>query len=306
MSIIVNPSQSVSLYRRDSATSATPLVPSLDPSGYAYNNSAFPGGDDVKAALDELFRLSAPPTPQYALFRQPTSSGYWSQSLTVPAGVTELLVLLINGGKNGTKTASGGAGGEAWSFYVTVSPGQKIPVQLNQSTSSSGQPINAAASFGQYGAYKTVVPAENRLFSSQAGSGSVSGSNPGAGGGGFWVEHEDAFANPAVQDTRAEEWLTVALTSSPEGRPSNATGTTPGKGWPYTAKTGNSPMATAGGGGGWFGGGGGASGSSSSTVGRGGAPFIAVFWGDKIRPTGTESIPALVIANEESTNVYRP
>ena len=295
MSIIVNPSQSVSLYRRDSATSATPLVPSLDPAGYAYNNSAFPGGGEVKAALDELFRLSAPPIPQYAFFRQPSGNGSWSSSLTVPAGVTELLVLLINGGKNGTKTA-GGAGGEAWSFYATVSPGQKIPVRMSHSTSSSGAETIASASFGQYGAYKTIVPVENRLFSSQAGAGAISGSAPGAGGGGFWVEQETIFTDPAVQDTRAEEWLAVALTSSPEGKPSNATGATPGKGWPCTAKTGNSPMPTVGGGGGLFGGGGGAAGSSSSySNGRGGAPFIAVFWGNKIRPAGTESIPAIPV-----------
>lgn len=295
MSIVVNPPRSVTLYRRDSATSATPLVPSLDPEGYVYNSAAFPGGNDVKAALDELFRLSAPPTPQYAFFRQPSSNGSWSRSFTVPAGVTELLVLLINGGKNGTKTA-GGAGGEAWSFYVSVSPGQKIPVRMSQSTTSSGAETIATASFGDYGAYKTVVPAENRLFSSQAGSGAISGSAPGAGGGGFWVEQENAFANPAVQDTRAEEWLAVALTSSPEGKPSNATGTTPGKGWPYTAKTGYSPMPAVGGSGGWFGGGGGAAGSSSSyNNGRGGAPFIAVFWGNKIRPAGTEAIPAIPV-----------
>ena len=292
MSIIVNPPRSVALYRRDSATSTTPLVPSLDPAGYAYNSSAFPGGGDVKAALDELFKASAPPTPQYAFFRQPTHNGTWSRSFTVPTGVTELLVLLINGGKNGTRTA-GGAGGEAWSFYVSVSPGQKIPVTLSSSTSSGGIAANAAASFGKYGAYKTVVPVENRLFSSQAGSGAISGSAPGAGGGGFWVEQETAFADPAVQDTRAEEWLAVALTSSPEGKPSSATGATPGKGWPCTTKTGNSPMPSVGGSGGWFGGGGGGVGSSSLSIGRGGSPFIAVFWGDKIRPAGTESIPAV-------------
>lgn len=294
MSIVVNPPRSVTLYRRDSATSATPLVPSLDPAGYVYNSAAFPGGNDVKAALDELFRLSAPPTPQYAFFRQPTHNGSWSSSFTVPAGVTELLVLLINGGKNGTKS-SGGAGGEAWSFYATVSPGQEIPVRMGLSTSSSGMATNAAASFGQYGAYKTIVPVENRLFSSQAGAGAISGSAPGAGGGGFWVEQETTFADPNVQDARAEEWLAVALTATPDGSPSNAVRGTPGKGWPCTTKTGNSPMATTGGGGGWFGGGGGASGSSSSAIGRGGAPFIAVFWGDKIRPVGTESIPAIPV-----------
>lgn len=295
MSITSNPPHAFSLYRKDSATSATPLVPSLDPAGYIYNSSALPSGKDVKAALDELFRLSTPPLPQYAFFRMPKANGTWSRSFTVPAGVTELLVLLINGGKNGTKTA-GGAGGEAWSFYATVSPGQKIPVTLVSSTSSGGIAANAAASFGDYGAYKTVVPVENRLFSSQAGSGAISGSAPGAGGGGFWVEQETVFTDPAVQDTRAEEWLAVALTSSPEGKPSSATGATPGKGWPCTTKTGNSPLPAVGGSGGLFGGGGGAAGSSStSSIGRGGAPFIAVFWGDKIRPTGTEAIPAIPV-----------
>lgn len=295
MSITSNPPHVFSLYRKDSATSVTPLVPSLDPAGYGYTSPQLPNGNDVKAALDELFRLSAPPTPQYAFFRMPMYNGTWSSSFTVPAGVTELLVLLINGGKNGTKTA-GGAGGEAWSFYATVSPGQEIPVTLGSSTTTTGAATNASASFGQYGAYKTIVPVENRLFSSQAGAGAISGSAPGAGGGGFWVEQETIFTDPAVQDTRAEEWLAVALTSSPEGKPSNATGATPGKGWPCTAKTGNSPMPTVGGGGGLFGGGGGAAGSSgSNSIGRGGSPFIAVFWGDKIRPTGTEAIPAIPV-----------
>ena len=295
MSVVIHSPQTVSLYRRDSATSATPLVPSLDPASYSYAASQFPTGDNVKAALDELFRLSAPPTPQYAFFRMPRANGTWSSSFTVPTGVTELLVLLINGGKNGTKTA-GGAGGEAWSFYATVSPGQKIPVTLVSSTTTTRTATNASASFGQYGTYKTIVPVENRLFSSQAGSGAISGSAPGAGGGGFWVEQETAFTDPDIQDARAEEWLAVALTSSPEGKPSSATGATPGKGWPCTTKTGNSPMPTVGGGGGWFGGGGGAAGSSStSSIGRGGAHFIAVFWGDKIRPTGTEAIPAIPV-----------
>lgn len=295
MSIVVNPPRSVTLYRRDSATSATPLVPSLDPEGYVYNSAAFPGGNDVKAALDELFRLSAPPLPKYALFRMPKANGTWSSSFTVPDEVTEILVLLINGGKNGTK-AAGGSGGEAWSFYVSVSPGQEIPVTLSSSTASGGTPANAAASFGGYGTYKTAVPAENRLFSSQAGAGGISGSAPGAGGGGFWVEQETAFADPNVQDARAEEWLAVALTATPDGSPSNAVRGTPGKGWPCTTQTGNAPGAVMGGGGGWFGGGGGAAGSSGSyTPGRGGLPFIAVFWGDKIRPAGTESIPAITL-----------
>lgn len=295
MSITIHPPQRAFLYRRDSTTSATPLVPSLDPAGYIYNSSAFPSGKDVKAALDELFRLSTPPLPQYAFFRMPKANGTWSSSFTVPTGVTELLVLLINGGKNGTKTA-GGAGGEAWSFYVSVSPGQEIPVTLSSPTASGGTATNAAASFGDYGAYKTVVPVENRLFSNQAGSGAISGSAPGAGGGGFWVEQETAFTDPDIQDARAEEWLAVALTSSPEGKPSSATGATPGKGWPCTTKTGSSPMSSVGGGGGFFGGGGGAAGSSSTnSIGRGGSPFIAVFWGDKIRPAGTEDIPAIPV-----------
>lgn len=293
MSSIINPPQRTFLYRKDSATAATPLVPSLDPAAYGYASPRFPDGDNVKAALDELFRLSTPPLPQYALFRMTQANGIWSSPFTVPAGVTELLVLLINGGKNGTKTA-GGAGGEAWSFYVSVSPGQEIPVTLSSSTASGGSATNAAASFGEYGAYKTVVPAENRLLSTQAGAGAVSGSAPGAGGGGFWVEQETAFADPDAQDARAEEWLAVALAASPEGRPSNAAGAAPGKGWPCTTKTGNAPGATVGGAGGWFGGGGGASGSSStSSIGRGGSPFIAIFWGDRIRPAGTEAIPAL-------------
>lgn len=296
MSILLNTTQNVFLYRRDSSTAVTPLVPSLDLTDYAYTNPALAEGSNVKVALDELLRLSAPSIPQYAFFRMPTASGIWSSTFVVPAGVMELLVLLINGGKNGTQTA-GGAGGEAWSFYVSVSPGQEIPVMLSSSTASGGSVATAAAYFGDYGAYKTVVPVENRLFSSQAGAGSISNSTPGAGGGGFWVDQETAYIDPDAQDARAEAWLAVALTTSPEGKPSNAAGVTPGKCWPCTTQTGNTPMPSAGGTGGWFGGGGGASGSSSRfSIGRGGNPFIAVFWGDKIRPAGTESIPNISIS----------
>lgn len=292
----IRPNTAVLPFRRDSATSATPLIPSLDPAGYGYVTPHFPGGDTVKEALDELFRLSEVPVPEYKLFRIVQGNGRLDETFVVPDGISELLVLLINGGGNGA-TNKAGSGGEAWSFYGSVSPGQEIPVSLRSSSSNGGNITNAAAAFAGYGAYGEIVPVENRLFNSVAGSGYNYGSTYGAGGGGFWVESETQASLPEMADAIAEQWLGLALTSTPDGKPSNASGTTPGRCWPDDSRTGGAPTATAGGSGAAYGGGGGNMRTSGSTgsAGRGGNPFIAVFWGKKIRPAGTDSIPAVVI-----------
>lgn len=292
----IRPNTAILPFRRDSATSATPLIPSLDPAGYGYVTPHFPGGDTVKEALDELFRLSAPPGPEYKLFRVNPGNGRLDETFVVPDGVSELLVLLINGGGNGA-VGKAGSGGEAWSFYGSVSPGQEISVTLRSSSSNGGNIANASAAFGGYGAYGEIVPVENRLFNSVAGSGYNYGKTYGAGGGGFWVESETQSPLPEMADVIAEQWLGLALTSTPDGKPSDASGTTPGRCWPDDSCTGGAPTDTSGGRGGAYGGGGGNMRTSGNVgyAGRGGHPFIAVFWGKKIRPAGTESIPAVVI-----------
>lgn len=260
MSIIVNPPQSVSLYRRDSATSATPLVPSLDPAGYAYNNSAFPGGGDVKAALDELFRLSAPKGFQvYTSYLEGPNFTF-----VVPVGVTEVLVLSIGQGGypqsfNVKQTWTrqdkpGGEGGLACSAYFSVSPGQKIPVVVDRSGLAQGTTFhfgNNALPPGtnSFNGIRFSEDMENKVFSLRAGNGGASASyqnsstrwtaKKGGGGGSF----QCSDATPPGQDR--DNWLSVALgraqgegDAPTAGGDASVTGSVVsaganGKGWPF-------------------------------------------------------------------------
>lgn len=280
-------------FRKDSSNELTPLVFSKDPFDYLYQGDNFSG--TVKEAIDELFRLLQPKGPNYIFYRVPISNSTINTTFVVPAGITELFVLLINSGKNASGTNSG-VGGEAYSFYLSVTPGQELAVSLGGTTSSSGNMTNGYAEFAGYGTFKEQVPVENRLFNSQAGRGGTSTSSmSGAGGGGFMVESEQFYQDPEKADTIAEEWFSLACTSQPDGSPTAASGTTVGKGWPSANGNGSSPNINVGGRGGEYGGGGGAerSGTSTASEGRGGNPFIAVFWGKGIRPDG-QSTPAAI------------
>lgn len=68
-----------------------------------------------------------------------------SGSFTVPAGVTELRVILVGKGENGTDGTDGtlyaagvagvdGAGGRIWTGLISVSPGQMLTVTIGQNT----------------------------------------------------------------------------------------------------------------------------------------------------------------------------
>lgn len=290
-------------FRKDSKSAMTPLLAKKDASLYAYSHPES-SCKNVKEALDELFSLTVPPGPEYKLFYlniAPTLN----TTFIVPNGVTELLVLIINGGNNASSNTPG-TGGQAWSFYATVDPGQELKVKLYSSSSSGGYPSNATAFFAGYGERDKIIPEENRLFNSKAGNGSSNGSTPGAGGGGFWVVGNNNINLPQYQDAIAEKWREVALTNTPDGAPTNASGPTPGKGWPDTTHTGGTASSTIGGSGASYGGGGGAKGTSGAfSIGRGGGPFIAVFWGKKIHPEGGPTPPPIIL-NEVSPNVYQP
>lgn len=288
MSIVINSPQFVSLYRRDSATSATPLVPSLDPADYAYNNSAFPGGDDVKAALDELLSV----TTVGAQFFSTSDTGQNSGVFTVPRGVQELLVLFIGPGQDGMRYTSSPAayqapGGLAFSFYAAVVSDQTISVFLRGTASTQGM---GYASFGTYANSSLPVPEESRIFSAYAGKGSAAPSKqygPSFGGGGFRVEH-----NGSGDPLRRKEWLAVALHhGSPENGPTDGNAIRTGQCWPYDGGLTNSASGQ------WYGGGGASVTGNQARIGRGGGPFIAIFWGRDIRNASTSHIPPVTLSS---------
>lgn len=297
MSVVIHSPQTVSLYRRDSATSVTPLVPSLDPAGYGYGNPAFPGGDNVKDALDELLRLSTPKAePGWQLFE---SSGQF----IVPSGVTEVLLLAIEGGGEGGMGAahsntngyggSGGSGGRAVSLRVALSPGETVPVTMQADT--YGQ---ETIQFGRYyrsrNASGNEWTPEGAIFKSRAGNGGRGGNwadgkagAHGGRGGGFAVES-------GTDEERRAQWLALALTESPEGHPGTGamgknggfydTNTASGACWPCNTAT-KAPAAGYGGGGG-----GGAGGSNNVSV-RPAGGALMVFWGPDIHPDSASISP---------------
>lgn len=292
----IRPNTAILPFRRDSATSATPLIPSLDPAGYGYVTPHFPGGDTVKEALDELFRLSAPKAePGWQLFE---SSGQF----VVPSGVTEVLLLAIEGGMKGSRGAahpntngyggSGGIGGKATSLRVTLTPGENVPVSM-QNDAYGQETIRFGTYYSSRNASGNEWTPEGAVFSSRAGNGGRGGNwadgkagAHGGRGGGFAVES-------GTDEEMREQWLALALTESPDGSPGAgapganggfyATDTASGTCWPCNSDT-KTPAAGYGGGGG-----GGAGGSNAVTVPPAGG-VLMVFWGPDIRPDTTTSV----------------
>ena len=254
MSITVNPPQRKFLYRKDSATSVPPLVTSLDPAGYGYTSPQLPNGNDVKVALDELFRLSTPKAePGWQLFE---SSG----SFVVPSGVTEVLVLSIGAGGKGmdclitqTYPASGGIGAYALSKYVSGKGGRGY-------VNPSGTPIGSISSCG------------------------------GGAGGGFLIpsDVEDTrSAWLAVALNTAGEG--IPANGGDASKTAQGAG---GSCWPDTSRSGTKGTTGMGGSaaGSYGGGGGGApQRNGSGTGGPGGKAALMVFWGPDIRPDTTTS-----------------
>ena len=255
MSIIVNPPQPVSLYRRDSATSATPLVPSLDPADYGYGS-----GNSVTGALDELFKASAPKGFQvYTSYLEGPDFTF-----VVPVGVTEVLVLSIGQGGypqsfNVKQTWTrqdkpGGEGGLACSAYFSVTPGQKIPVVVDRSGLAQGTTFHYGSAAlppgtNSFNGIRFTEDMENKVFSLRAGNGGTSASyqrsttrwtsKKGGGGGSF--QCSDTI--PPKQDR--DNWLSVALGGArgegdapTAGGDASVTGSVVssganGKGWPF-------------------------------------------------------------------------
>ena len=132
-------------------------------------------------------------------------------TFTVPPNITKLLVVCIGAGATGgiAKTESlvnGGTGGAAASVYVTVKPGQKIPVTV-------GTPSSRTSSFGTFLSCSDKVTTSLSIqMQSKAGNGggarnsSFSGRQnqyAGGGGGGFkpsnWYTF--AIAGPSFKPT---------------------------------------------------------------------------------------------------------
>lgn len=271
--------------------SVTPLVPSLDPADYAYKTPALAGGGNVKAALDELLRLSTPRAePGWQLFE---SSG----SFTVPSGVTEVLVLSIGAGGKGmdcpitqTYAASGGVGAYAVSKYIPVDADQSISVRIG---SASG----VVAGTNIFNGETLQATSSDLICSKKAGNGGQGYINTygtpigslislgGGAGGGFLISSE-------VEDIRSA-WLAVALDTAGDGLPANggnASKTMRGEGgacWPDTSRRGTDGMTSMGGSaaGSYGGGGGGApQKNGSGPGGPGGKAALMIFWGPDIRP----------------------
>lgn len=291
MSVVIHSPQTVSLYRRDSATSVTPLVPSLDPAGYGYTSPQLPNGNDVKAALDELFRLSAPKAePGWQLFE---SSG----SFVVPSGVTEVLLLSIGAGGLGQEISIsdsmsatwGGSGGYAVSSYFDVTPGSKINVTIGATTS-------AGSATNKFNNVTISQLSPNLILLKQAGRGAGGYKNPngtavgslicrgGGAGGGFMISSTD--------DER-KAWLDVALDNCEDGSPTSgtaATATSYGQGgvcWPDTTRVSTSGNSNTGGSVIGYGGGsgGGPNKNGSGKPGTPGKGVMMIFWGPDIRQT---------------------
>ena len=274
MSIVINSPQFVSLCRRDSATSATPLVPSLDPAGYVYNSPALPGGRDVKAALDELFRLTTPPPFAGEHWQKFTTSG----EFVVPDGVNRLLILCIGPGRtgNGSGTtgnmvSNGGPGGGLISAFLETSPGSRYLITTGGSfigksavATEGGEALLSVAQ----SMIATGALAASTLVALQAATGTAGTHNGGRGGGGFAV-------SATTDDEERKAWQEIALNGL-EVSPSNhmcrpdATKEAPD---PGTSDKGGSGAAYGGGGGGprlGY--------NTSAYRGQGGAGLVAIFW----------------------------
>ena len=276
MSITVNPPQRKFLYRKDSVTSATPLVPSLDPTDYGYSAPQFPTGDNVKAALDELFRLTTPPPFAGKHWQKFTTSG----EFVVPEGVTRLLLLCIAPGRTGygsgtvsagNVVSNGGPGGGLVSAFLETSPNTKYLI----TTGGSSIGKSAVATEGgeallsvNQSPIATGTLAGSTLVALQAATGTAGTHNGGRGGGGFAV-------SASTDDEERKAWQEIALNGL-EVSPSNhmcrpdATKEAPD---PGTSDKGGSGAAYGGGGGGprlGY--------NTSAYRGQGGAGLVAIFW----------------------------
>lgn len=129
-------------------------------------------------------------------------------TFTVPPNITKLLVVCIGAGGNGVckESATGGTGGAAASVYVTVKPGQQIPVTV-------GTPSSRTSSFGTFLSCSDKATTSLSIqMQSKAGNGGGARDSSqslrqnqyaGGGGGGFkpsnWYTF--AIAGPSFKPT---------------------------------------------------------------------------------------------------------
>lgn len=291
-----NPVEFRRLYRKDSATAVTPLVPSLNPADYAYSHPSLSGGaeSNVKEALDALLSLTVEPPFEGNSWQKFTAAG----EFVVPDGVTKVLALAISQGGRGTCSGSagnytsvGGLGGVLVSAFLQTSPGKRYTVttgisyaaQTDINTSildEEGTKVLCPTPYATYYYFNAVqnydsyIP-EGVVRVDRAANGLAATSRTGGrGGGGFAVPDGD-------DESERKAWLKVAL----EGfNPSNPSATT----WsgtlcyPDTSKSSVTwDTVSYGGKGAAYGGGGGGAGLSATASqyrGTGGPGFVAFFW----------------------------
>lgn len=290
-----NPVEFRRLYRKDSATAVTPLVPSLNPADYAYSHPSLNGGaeSNIKEALDALLSLTVEPPFEGNSWQKFTAAG----EFVVPDGVTKVLALAIGQGAKGScsgsagnYTSHGGLGGVLVSAFLQTSPGRKYAVTTG--ISYAAQPDINTSILDEEG-IKILCPLLNGAYdylgvrydfnnrpegvvrTARAAAGLAATSRTGGrGGGGFAVPNGD-------DESERKAWLKVAL----EGfNPSNPSGTT----WsgtlcyPDTSKSSVTwDTESYGGEGAAYGGGGGGAGlgaTQSQYKGIGGPGFVAFFW----------------------------
>lgn len=137
------------------------------------------------------------------------------------------------------------------------------------------------------------------MFSSIAGNGGNSYGQKSAGGGGFAVKEGLPTSSDSEETklARLQNWLQVAMTKEPVGKPTDATNfAVPGICWPCTDYTGGITIGGYNGGiGASYSGGGGAKTSSGGNAGTPGRGAVIIFYGNYIRNTETKDIEALPV-----------
>lgn len=281
------------LYRKDSDTSVTPLVPSLNPEDYAYSHPAHPDVANVKEALDVLLSLTFEPPFAGENWQKFTADG----EFIVPEGVTKVLALAIGAGGRGYCTGStgnytsfGGSGGTLVSAFLQTSPGTRYAVTIGVCTANSPDPYTSILDEGgvkilaplQGGSYyyrdvaytSNVLPDGVTIRNWAASGTNATSATGGRGGGGFAVAAGD-------DESERKAWLSVAL----NGFDPDSPGATTWMGVFCRPDSSQSAVkwssARYGGPGAAYGGGGGGAGLGATMVqyrGPGGPGFVAFFW----------------------------
>lgn len=310
MPITIYPAIEVSAYKNNQGQPASPLDSffRMDADGI------FLDGRSVKDVLDELFRkfLSLPNRG----WQKFTDSG----DFVVPEEITRVLVMCIGAGSS---TANTRGCGVMVSRYLSVTPGETIPVHVGQPQTPGGEAYNKPAIIEQMSSSfnGTVLKASwrgiyhidgkqytftnsNPTFPEEladaeirtaASINIVTSGSPGPGSGGFAV--------PVDAPDERTAWLQVAR-DTPPGVANNGRYC-----YPDTTQLGQAAYNA---GSYWKAGDGANYGGSAgkyaagqgypNRAGRGGDGLVCVFWGDDIEASSLKSDP-LFYRKEESDNL---